>query len=96
MGKDPYLSVADAISAFLKKYGLQDEADVQMVINEWAHIMGQPIATNTEKIWYEKGILFIRMSTPIWKNELQMARGKIRDTVNRKIGRGLIKEVKLV
>lgn len=90
------LSLGDAIKAFLDKNGLTDEADIQRLIADWDRLMGGPIAQNTEKIWFAHGVFYIRMQSPLWKNELQMARLKLRDTLNRELGRELIQEVRIV
>lgn len=92
----PYLSLGEAIQAFLDKHGLRDEATIQAIIGEWEKLMGAPIANNTEKIWFSKGILYIKMGSPLWKNELQLGRTKIRDMINQRIKRNLIEEVKIV
>ena len=73
-----YLSLGDAIQAFLRANGLADEVKIQGVINRWGQLMGKPIATNTEKMWYKEGILYIKVATPIWRNELGMARTQIK------------------
>jgi predicted nucleic acid-binding Zn ribbon protein len=92
----PYLSLGDAIKAFLEKNGLEDQADIQRLIAEWDRLMGGPIAANTEKIWFADGVFFVRIQSPLWKSELQMARLKLRDTLNRELGRELIREVRIV
>ncbi|MCB0855321.1 MAG: DUF721 domain-containing protein, partial [Bacteroidetes bacterium] len=56
MGNKPYLSLGDAIQAFLDKYNLKEEAEIQSVIKDWEKLMGKPIATNTEKVWFNRGI----------------------------------------
>jgi predicted nucleic acid-binding Zn ribbon protein len=90
-----YMDLGEAIRAFLAKHGLQDEADIQQVIAEWETLMGKPIAQATEKMWFNKGIFYIKIKSPVWKNELQMARIKIRTLLNEKIGRELIEEVRI-
>lgn len=90
-----YLSLGDAIQQFLAKHGLQDTAKVQEVISQWDVFMGKPIAANTEKLWFKDGILYIKMSSPIWKNELSLARNKIRQMVNAQIKQELVKEVRI-
>ena len=92
---DPYMSLGDAIDAFLKKHGLKDEADIQQVINDWEKLMGKPIAQATEKMWFNKGVFYIKIKSPVWKQELQMARLKIKGLVNEQIGRELVEEVRV-
>ena len=92
----PYLSLGEAIKAFLEKNGLTETAEIQRVMGDWERLMGAPIAQNTEKLWFKGGVLFVKVSSPIWKNELQMARQKIKDTLNAELSIALIEEVKIV
>ena len=91
-----YHSVGDAIDRFLKERGEKDKADIHRVINAWPRIMGRAIGENTEDLWFREGVFYVRMKSPVWKNELAMARSKICDLVNREIGRNLVQEVRIV
>lgn len=96
MSDKPYLSLGEAIQAFLDKHGLKDEASVQKVIGDWEFLMGSAVAQNTEKIWFNKGVLYVKISSPIWKSELQMARLKIKEMINTRIGEAIIQEVRII
>lgn len=96
MKEKPFLSLGEAIEAFLAKHGLKDEALIQQVIMDWSTLMGKPIAQQTEKIWFKDGVLYIKMGSPVWKNELQMARQKIKDMVNRHTKPNLVVDVKIL
>jgi len=92
----PYLSLGEAIEAYLKKNGLTEEAAIQKVIAEWDVLMGKAIAQNTDKVWFANGIFYVRMTSPLWKNELQMARIKLKELLNRELGMELVQEVKIM
>ncbi|MCI4666701.1 MAG: DUF721 domain-containing protein [Bacteroidia bacterium] len=92
----PYMSVGEAINAFLKKHGLQSKAAIQSVIGNWETIMGTPIAQNTDKIWFDRGVLYVKMSSPVWRGELQMARNKIREVVNKEAKSDIVQEVRVI
>ena len=95
--KDPHqFSLGEAIQAFLEKHGIQEEAKVQEIIADWERLMGAPIAANTDKIWFQQGTLYVRMKSPMWKNELSLARSKIRLMLNQQMGQEIVKEVKIV
>ena len=95
MYNKPYLSLGEAIEAFLEKHGLKEDVKMQRVISDWERLMGAPIAQNTEKIWFKRGVLYIKVASPVWKNELQMARKKIAETVNREVRSEIVKEVRV-
>lgn len=90
------MSLGEAIDSFLQERGLKDKADMHRIIIEWPRIMGRAIAENTEQLWYNEGVFYIRMASPVWKNELAMAKSKILEMVNRDLGRELVKEVKII
>jgi len=94
--KSNLYSIGDAINAFLKKHNLEDEAQIQRIIAEWPKLMGTPIANQTDKIWFHKGTLYVRITSPVWKQELSYGKSKIRKLLNRHIKQELIKEVKIV
>ena len=92
----PYISVGEAIEQFLQKNGLKSKAAVQAVIGRWPEIMGAPIAQNTEKIWFSSGVLYVKVSSPVWRHELQMARKKIAEVVNREAKDNIVQEARIV
>lgn len=90
------MSLGEAIKAYMKQNNLHDTAAVQKVMQDWGRLMGRPIQENTEKIWFREGILYVRMNNPVWKSELNLGRSKIRDMLNKEMGRDLINEVKII
>jgi predicted nucleic acid-binding Zn ribbon protein len=91
-----YMSVGDAIERFLAKYKLQDKVLIQEVLTDWERFVGTPIASNTEKVWFEKGTLFIKVSSPTWRNELSMGRFRLKQMINQKVNKELVEEVRIV
>ncbi|MEM8900552.1 MAG: DUF721 domain-containing protein [Bacteroidota bacterium] len=96
MARNRIMSLGEAIDMFLKKNRLKDQVDIQAVIDEWEVLMGQAISANTEKIWFQRGVLYVKMTSPVWKQELTMARSKIKELVNRKLKRKLVEEVRII
>ena len=94
--KSNELSLGDAIDLYLQSTGIKEKALVQRIIADWESIMGKPIADHTEKLWFNQGTFWIKVNHPVWKNELNMARTRIMDKLNQKLGASLIKEVKVI
>jgi predicted nucleic acid-binding Zn ribbon protein len=90
------MSLGDAINKFLEQHGLKDDLLIQTILTEWEAYMGKSIASNTEKVWFEKGTLYIKMASPVWRNELMMGRQKIKEMINRKVQKDLVDEVKIL
>ncbi|RMG59305.1 MAG: DUF721 domain-containing protein [Bacteroidetes bacterium] len=96
MKQRPYLSVGEAIQAFLKKHGLEDDMLIQQIITDWENLMGRPIAQHTESIRFSRGTLLLTISSPVWKHELNLARNKIKTLINERVGRELVREVRIL
>lgn len=90
------MSLGEAIEFYLKSNGLKEKVLVEKAISEWPRIMGKSIADNTEKVWFNSGVFYVRMNNPIWRTELGMAKSKIKDILNKEMGSDLITEVKIV
>ncbi|MBX7241345.1 MAG: DUF721 domain-containing protein [Bacteroidia bacterium] len=95
MAKD-ILGLSEAITYYLDAMGIRDEADMHSIVSRWEELMGKPIAAHTEKVWFSEGTLFIQVNTPVWKNELSMAKLKIRSMINGILEREVIKEVRVL
>lgn len=89
-------SIADALDSFLSNHGLKEKALVQRIISDWSSLMGKPVGDHTGKIWFQKGVLYVEMTHPAWKNEMIMESPKIKERVNKHIGAELVKDVKIV
>lgn len=92
----PYMSLGDAIERFLQKHNLKEDVLIQSILTDWEKHVGTPIASNTEKVWFEKGTLFVKVTSPAWKNELLMARFRLRQMINTKLNQELVKEVRIL
>lgn len=94
-GNKPYLSLGEAIEHFFRQSGLRRELQQHQVKEDWESLMGKAIAAQTERIWFEGDVLHVRVSSPVWKQELNMARLKIRELVNQRIGEELVSAVEI-
>lgn len=88
-------SLGEAIESYLDSRGLKEQALVERVITDWPRIMGKAIAENTEKLWFRDGVFYVKISNPVWKNELTMAKSKIKEMLNKELGGELVKEVRI-
>lgn len=89
------MSIGEAIEAYLQEYNLKEKSQMEKLISDWPRIMGKPIAENTERIWYAEGIIHLKISHPMWKQELTMARTNIKQMLNKELGQELISEVRI-
>jgi predicted nucleic acid-binding Zn ribbon protein len=71
--KDSAVGLDEALDAYLRRTGLKARLDQASVIHEWAALVGPQIARVTAPEGVaENGVLFVRVATAPWMQELQL------------------------
>jgi predicted nucleic acid-binding Zn ribbon protein len=71
--RETVVGVGEALAGYLRRTGLKTRLDQASVVTEWARLVGGPVARVTEPEGVtEDGILFVRVATAAWMQELQM------------------------
>ncbi|HEX9633741.1 MAG TPA: DUF721 domain-containing protein [Gemmatimonadales bacterium] len=73
MKRERAAGLGEAIEAYLKRRGLKRRVDQASVVDAWPALVGPQIArvTTAEGV-SEDGVLFVRVATAGWMQELQM------------------------
>jgi predicted nucleic acid-binding Zn ribbon protein len=71
--RDRTAGLGDALEAYLRRSGLKRRLDQASVVDAWPGLVGPQIArvTAAEGV-SEDGVLFVRVATAAWMQELQM------------------------
>jgi len=71
--RDDASGIGEALAAYLKRSGLKRRIDQAKVVDAWADLVGPQIArvTAAEGV-SEDGVLFVRVATAAWMQELQL------------------------
>lgn len=73
MPRETAVGVGEALAAYLRRTGLRTRLDQASVVAEWAGLVGAPVARVTEPEGVtEDGVLFVRVATAAWMQELQL------------------------
>ena len=83
-----------AIQNFLRKSGLNSGVEQQKVLKIWAKTVGNKISKNTEPKSVKNGILVIKTTNSVWKQELQIQKTEIIKRLNKILKKNIIKEIK--
>lgn len=86
-------TVGEAFEAFLNVYKLRSKFNESYLVTYWERLMGQSIAQRTEKIYINKGVLYLRISSAPLRQELVLAKSRIISLLNSEMGEEIIKEV---
>lgn len=75
--------VGDLVQGFLSEQGLDAEVDRQSVLEEWAEVVGERIASVTRPRSISRGTLFVEVRSSAWLMELNIMKREILEGLNR-------------
>jgi len=93
--KSNEFSLGAAIETWLEQNSLKDGLRFEQVRSGWPQIVGPVIAARTEALWMVGDVLYVRMQSPQWKQEVSFARDRIRHEVNQFVNHPLCSEVQV-
>jgi len=96
MNEDPIKSFRNAFKGFLKEENLEHTYKQKQVIADWERIMGKTIASRTTKLFFNQKTLFVKLSSAPLKSEMQHAKDKIIELIEKEIGKGEIEDVRFL
>lgn len=95
MRRSKTISLAEALQDYIKEMKLGDKLSEVGLINSWEEMVGRAISSRTKKIFIKDHILYVQLSSSVVRNELLMLRNALRDKLNEKAGREVIKDIVL-
>lgn len=90
------ISLGDAIEQMLKTYKLKSKLQEAQLVDCWADIVGKMIEKHTRDIQLKNKKLFIKLDSPVVRQELTYSRSKIMEKVNLALGGNFVEEVILI
>jgi predicted nucleic acid-binding Zn ribbon protein len=95
MRRSKTISLAEAIGDYVREMHLDVKLSEVGVINSWEEIVGKAISSRTSKIYIKDQVLFVHLNSSVVRNELLMLRQTLKDKLNEKAGREVIKDIVL-
>jgi predicted nucleic acid-binding Zn ribbon protein len=93
MRRSKTISLADAIKDYITEMNLGDKLAETSVINSWDEIVGKAISSRTSKIYVKDHVLHVHLTSSVVRNELLMLRESLRNKLNEKAGKEVIKDI---
>jgi predicted nucleic acid-binding Zn ribbon protein len=89
------VAVGEALQGYLKRSGLARRVGQAQVIPDWPRLVGSQIAAvATPESISPDGVLFVRVTTSSWMNELQLMTPEIMARINAGRGAGRIATIR--
>ncbi len=88
-------SIADVMAAVLAQKGMTERIAQVGAIDDWADVVGAQIASVTEPLSITAdGVLWVRVSTAAWMNELSLLAPTLLHRLNASPGRAPVKQLR--
>ena len=93
MRRSKTISLADAIKDYITEMNLGEKLAETSVINSWEEIVGKAISSRTSKIYVKDHVLHVHLTSSVVRNELMMLRESLRNKLNERAGKEVIKDI---
>lgn len=94
MGKNPTLiPLKDIIAELLGSTNLSFNPEDATIWRVWDDVAGETIARNAQPLWIKNGRLRVKVSDPIWLQELSFMEENMRNRLNERLGRKAVEKI---
>ncbi|MFT6167542.1 MAG: putative nucleic acid-binding Zn ribbon protein [Vicingaceae bacterium] len=83
------------VDKMLRSYGLGDKLDEMSLVKSWEELVGKMIANHTQEIYFNKGVLFVRLDSSTLRQELSYVKSDLIQRLNEKAGKVMVKDIHL-
>jgi predicted nucleic acid-binding Zn ribbon protein len=89
-------TLAHSLQDLLKNLGITKTIQNYDVITRWPEFVGERVAEVSQAVKVERQVLYVKVQTSVWRNELAFMKGKIIAKIDREIGSGVIKDIRFI
>ena len=86
--------IGQLIDQFIQSIGIGEKIEENFAIAHWDRVVGKEISEQTEPYKIADGILFVKVSDPSWRNELQFFKNEIINKLNKILKNTVVKDIK--
>jgi predicted nucleic acid-binding Zn ribbon protein len=93
MRKSQTQGIREVIGECLNEMRINRKLKEVQLVSQWESLMGKTVANRTSQIYIRDRVLYIRITSPVLKNELLMMRQVIIEKLNENAGENLIEQI---
>lgn len=94
MGKKKEVKpLGNILDSYLRLHGVQDKYLAAKIVNNWDDIAGILTAKNTEEIFVENSILYVKIESAPLRYELNLIKVQLKEKINKYLERNLIRDI---
>lgn len=86
-------SLGSVLQEVISSFGIEDKLYQGQIVATWQEIAGERIGREVEKTWVKEGKLFVRIKSPVWRQELHLNRDSWCRRLNEELGEDRVKAI---
>jgi len=86
--------IGNVFTQLFRDLGIDKAIQQNMAVSRWAEIVGERIAEISVADRIENGVLFVKVSSPVWRNELVFMKSNLISSVNDALAKTVVKDIK--
>jgi hypothetical protein len=95
MRRSKTISLAEAMKDYIREMNLEGKLLEVNLVNSWEEIVGKAIFTRTSRVYIKDHILYVHLNSSVARNELIMLKEALREKLNARSGKEVIKDIVL-
>jgi hypothetical protein len=85
--------LGDLLDRSLQRLEIKPQLEAYGVWPIWNEVVGKPVARNAQPEKIRRGTLFVKVSSPVWMQQLQFMKDLIADKLNRRLGAEVVNNI---
>ena len=90
-------SNTEKLGALIRNYVRDNQLERKLtevdIISSWTGLLGKTVASYTQELRIRNGTLFVKISSPVVRNELLMMKEEIRKRLNERAGTEIVTQI---
>ena len=91
---DELRPAGEILSTLMTSLGLAGRLREREALERWPALVGEEIARRSEAVRIREGVLYVRVRSAAWSQELLFLKGKILSEYADALGTGLVKDIR--
>jgi predicted nucleic acid-binding Zn ribbon protein len=86
-------SLSEVLQEYIREMKMERKLKEVDALHYWEELLGKTISNYTGNIYIARNVLYVKINSPVVKNELIMMREEIRRKMNEKAGGEIIQRI---
>jgi predicted nucleic acid-binding Zn ribbon protein len=93
MRRSKTISLAEAMKDYIREMNLEGKLLEVNLIKSWEEVVGKAISSRTSKVYIKDQVLHVHISSSVARNELMMLKEALREKLNERAGKEIIRDI---